>query len=355
MNKKLGEKIIDCDVHHSYADQSELFPYLENVWVQRIRESGLGYPQGVFRSSAGAKRLDAYPETGTAGSDKDFLIEQLMDKHGVDYALLNGGGILGISLMTEREYPMALARAYNRWLIDEWLDYDDRFLGSLQIAMQCPEESAREIRELAGHNKIKMVFLPSVLPLPVSHPFYRPVLKAIEETGLVMAFHPKQPSVTNASPTPAGVPETYLEWHTLAGLPYMCHLVNMVSSGIFEMMPRLKVFFIEGGISWLPSLLWRFDKNYKGLRQEAPWLKKLPSEYILSHCKFCTQPVEEPDKPEYLQQILNMMNGRKTVIFSTDYPHWDFDDPVFAMKNIPAEWRSDILYNNAAGFLNLDS
>ena len=133
----------------------------------------------------------------------------------------------------------------------------------------------------------------------------------------------------------------------------MTHIVNLVTSGTFESLPDLKVFFIEGGISWLPSLLWRFDKNYKGLRQEAPWLTKLPSEYILKHCKFCTQPIEEPSRPEYLAQIYDMIDGKNTIIFSTDYPHWDFDSPGFALKNIPKDWHENILFNNAANFLNI--
>ncbi len=353
MNNQLGEKIIDCDVHHSYKHQSELYPYLEKIWVNRIKESGLGYPQDFFRSSAGAKRLDAFPEQGTAGSDKDFLVKQLLEGYGIDYALLNGGGIIGLSLMTETAYPLALAKAYNKWLVEEWLNYDKRFLGTIHIAIQAPEESANEIRKMAQDDRIKMVLLPSVLPLPISHPYFKPILEAINETGIVLGFHPKQPAISTASATPLGTPNSYLEWHTLAGLAYMSHLVTMITAGIFELYPNLKIFFIEGGVSWVPSLMWRFDKNYKGLRQEAPWLKKLPSEYILSNCKFCTQPIEEPPQKEYLEQIYKMMDGENTIIFSTDYPHWDFDDPLFAMKDIPQNWRSNILFNNAAGFLNI--
>jgi predicted TIM-barrel fold metal-dependent hydrolase len=349
----LNSKIIDCDVHHSYLSQKELYPFLDGIWIDRIKKSGFGYPQDFFRSSAGSKRLDAILGNGVAGSDKDFLIEQLLEKHNISYALLNGGGIIGVSLMAEYEYPMALAKAYNQWLSEEWLKYDERFLGSIHIAIQNPIESAEEIRIMAKNSKVKMVFLPSVLPLPISHPFYRPVLEAINDTGLVLAFHPKQPAVSTPSTTPLGTPSTYLEWHTLAGLSYMTHIVNMVTTGIFDLLPNLKIFFIEGGISWLPSLMWRFDKNYKGLRSQAPWLKKLPSEYILKHCKFCTQPIEEPTKPEYLSQIYEMIDGKNTIIFSTDYPHWDFDSPNTAMQNIPEDWHENILYKNAASFLNL--
>jgi len=298
--------------------------------------------------------MDATPKEGVAGSDKEMVVNQLLNEHGVDYALLNGGGIAGVSLMNEIQYPVALSQAHNQWMVDEWLSYDDRFLGSIHIAVQSPKDSAAEIRKMAQNPRIKCVALPSVLPLPISHEFYSPILKAIEETGLVLLFHPKQPTISTSQMTPIGTLNSYLEWHTLAGLPYMSQIVSMVFSGVFEKYKNLKVFFVEGGISWLPSLLWRMDKNYKGLRTEAPWLKKLPSEYVLSNCKFCTQPIEEPQRPEYLSQIWKMMDGENTIIFSTDYPHWDFDNPSIVMRNVPKEWIPNILYNNAASFLNLN-
>ena len=353
MNNILKEKIIDCDVHHTFKHHSQLFPYLSKIWIDRINKSGFGYPTDYFTSSAGTKRLDATPIIGTAGSDQGMVVSQLLNEFGIDYALLNGAGIAGVSLMNETTYPMEIAKAHNRWMIDEWLSYDSRFIGSIHIAAQSPIESAKEIRKMSLNSKIKGVALPSILPLPISHEFYSPILEAINETGLVLVFHPKQPTISTAQMSPIGTLNTYLEWHTLAGLPYMSQLVSMVFSGVFEKYKNLKVFFIEGGVSWVPSILWRMDKNYKGLRIESPWLKKLPSEYVLEHCKFCTQPIEEPTNSKDLSEIWKMLDGENTIIFSTDYPHWDFDNPVVAMKNVPKEWRPNILYNNAANFLNI--
>lgn len=354
MNTKLNSKITDCDVHHSYKYHSELYPFLEPVWKERLEKYGFGYPQDTFVSSVGAKRRDAYPREGTVGSDVAFLQEQLLEGYGMDYVLLNGGGIIGVSLMPDTAFPTALAQAYNDWLTENWLSKDERFLGAMHVALQDPEKAAVEIRRKGSHPSIVQVFLPAVTSLPIGHKFYRPVLEAIAEMDLVLAFHPKQPAVSAPHVTPVDMPGSYLEWHTLASMPYMAQLTNLVFSGVFEELPKLRVLFLEGGISWLPALLWRMDKNYKGLRKEAPWLKKLPSEYVLSNCRFSTQPIEEPDKRGYLETIYEMINGKDTIVFATDYPHWDFDDPYFAMKDIPQEWRPNILYNNAAKMYNLE-
>ena len=105
---------------------------------------------------------------------------------------------------------------------------------------------------------------------------------------------------------------------------------------------------VEGGIAWLPHLMWRMDKNYKALRAQTPWLKKLPSEYIRNHLYVTTQPIEETEKPEQLQQIFEMIGAPHMILFSSDYPHWDFDDPRTAIPSfIPEAKRAAIYGGNA--------
>ncbi len=105
---------------------------------------------------------------------------------------------------------------------------------------------------------------------------------------------------------------------------------------------------IEGGIAWLPHLMWRMDKNYKALRSPTPWLKKLSSEYIREYVRLTTQLIEEPENPEHILQIFQMMDAKNTVTFSSDYPHWDFDNPKMALPPLRGELKERILWRNAA-------
>jgi len=102
--------------------------------------------------------------------------------------------------------------------------------------------------------------------------------------------------------------------------------------------------------------MWRLDQNYRGLRDEVPWLKKLPSEYILEHFRATTQPMEEPPNLQHLVQILDMIGSDDFLMFATDYPHWNFDAPNQAIPNvITGELRERIMWKNAAVFYGLGS
>jgi predicted TIM-barrel fold metal-dependent hydrolase len=152
--------------------------------------------------------------------------------------------------------------------------------------------------------------------------------------------------------TPLGNPMTYFEWRTLAGLANMTHLVNFIVTGIFEDFPDLKVTLVEGGYSWLLYFKHRLNQLYKSLRAETPWLKRSPEEYLHKHIRFTTQPVEEIEIDE-LEIVFKSFDADKLLVFSSDYPHWDADDPIFARKYIPSKFHDDIFFNNANGFYNL--
>jgi predicted TIM-barrel fold metal-dependent hydrolase len=122
---------------------------------------------------------------------------------------------------------------------------------------------------------------------------------------------------------------------------------------VFEKYPDFKVVLSEGGVTWLPPLLWRLDKNFKALRASTPWLKRLPSEYVRDHCFMTTQPIEEPDNPKHLKMMFEMFDAENMLLFSSDYPHWDFDDPTMILKQFPLEIRRKVFSENARALFKL--
>jgi hypothetical protein len=108
-------------------------------------------------------------------------------------------------------------------------------------------------------------------------------------------------------------------------------VTSLIFEGVFDRFPNLKVVLIEGGFSWAPALGWRMDKHWERMRSEIPHVKRPPSEYLRERFWFTTQPIEEPQKPEHLADIIGWL-GWDRLIFSSDYPHWDFDHPRHAFK-----------------------
>ena len=73
---------------------------------------------------------------------------------------------------------------------------------------------------------------------------------------------------------------------------------------------------------------------YEGFAALENGLKRKPSEYVKDHIWFTTQPLDYPeDKSRADQGPLEWMEGDKILLFSSDYPHWTYDDPQWVAKH----------------------
>ena len=43
-----------------------------------------------------------------------------------------------------------------------------------------------------------------------------------------------------------------------------------------------------------------------------------------------------------------MMQAEKTLMFASDYPHWDFDNPRHVFQEAPEDLRRRIFFENAS-------
>ncbi|MCR8635144.1 MULTISPECIES: amidohydrolase family protein [Paenibacillus] len=342
-----GKKgIIDCDVHVYPKSSDELRSYMQEPWRSRNLPSGRG---GFYENPVHGVRLDAKPPGGGgAGTDPDFLRRQLIEEYGIDHAILLPRAFC--NMIPDPDLATALAAAYNDWLADTWLgkyNNDGVFKGSITIAHQDPVAAAKEIDRWAGHPHFVQVMTDSGARAPFGQRQYYPIYEACERNGFPFAIHPGTDGMgINEQPSP-GYPTHYIEWHTCLSLSFQAHLVSFITEGVFERFPDFKVVLVEGGVSWLPALMWRLDAEYKGLRYEVPWLTKRPSEYLRNHVRMASQPIERPDNDQHLLQVLDMMDARHILMFSSDYPHWDFDSPKRAFPKLPEDLYNRIFSDTA--------
>ena len=86
-------------------------------------------------------------------------------------------------------------------------------------------------------------------------------------------------------------------------------------------------------------------------RDELPWMKRAPEEYLAEHIRISTQPMEESGGAATdVYEALNVLHGDQWLIYASDYPHWDYDDPDFALRGFPSDWKRKIMYENPKAF-----
>lgn len=359
MKNNLGRRIIDADVHPWInGDIKGLLPYLSKSMQDRF-DGRLVLPDHPLRpplEKASSIRQDAIPPSGgTGGSDPEYVSEVLLDRYNIEHAVLSSIQAGKIIVYPNHKEADALARAFNDYFLNEWLTVDSRYKLAMVVAVHDPKKAAEEVRRIGSNKGVVAVYMP-LFNILMGNSYYYPIYEACEELGLPIFIHPTgtEGGFSTSVSLAGGVPSSYIERHTDFPQIAYANIVSMVLEGVFVRFPRLKVLAAEFGYSWVPSVMWRMDQNWRNFRREVPWLEKEPSKYLIDHVRFTSQPVEEPEKNEYLMQIFEMMHADKTLIFSTDYPHWDNDFPETTFTRLPEDLKQKIFYDNAAELFNLN-
>lgn len=337
--------LIDTDVHESFSGVKDLVPYLAEPfrsWIAQGAWRGFSQPF-AYTSPGNGNRADVKNDDGSPSvSDPAAIRRDLLDPYDVTKAVLTGY-FYPTGLKMQFALGSAMASAYNDLVADKWLAFDQRFVGSIQVNARDPEAAAREIDRMAVHPQLVQVMLPIVDDIAYGHPYYRPIFAAAERNDLVVAFHH-----TTFAQGPYGMGLHYIERHTLIPLAIQGQVISLILNGVFDEFQKLRFIVLEGGFSWLPHTLWRMDREYRQGRVEVPWIKKLPSQHAHERLRLATQPSEDITNDQ-LMKVIDLIGTEDILVFATDYPHFDFDDPDAAVpRALPESLREKILYKNAA-------
>ncbi len=333
----MSPPIFDCDIHPYLRSSADLEPWLSREWIDHAREYGAlrqtQYVTGApyHKSQPNAGRRDAYPpEGGVQGSSVSFLRQQLLDAHNIGSGILNP--LIASQGVRNLDHSIALCRAINHWQAEIWVDAEPRLRASIVVPYEDPVAAAAEIRHWAGDKRFAQVLLLSRTSFLPGNRRYWPIYEAAAEVDIPVGIHAFGNSGWPVSS--AGWPSFYMEEMVGHAQTSQSGLVSLVMEGVFERYPTLKLVLVESGFTGAPSLMWRLDKHWKTLKTEVPHLKLSPSEYIRRNVWWTSQPMDEPENRRYLADIFNWL-GWDRIMFSSDYPHWDFDDPSRVI-NFPA-------------------
>lgn len=338
--------LVDTDVHVTPRSIDALLPHLPARWRAYIRESGVRglesdlYPPGSPLTAIPGSR----PADGPPGSDPALLRAQLLDPWRTRVAVIHC--IYGVDGIHNPDWAVAMARAVNDWQLAEWLAPEPRLRGSIVVAAQDPQRAAAEIDRLGERREFVQVLMPVRARAPLgARPFW-PIYEAAQRHGLALAVYAGGASGNPA--TPVGPPSYFLEEYVGIAQAFQAQLVSLVCEGVPARFPQLPIVFVESGFTWLPPLMWRLDKNWKGLRREVPWVDRLPSETIRASLRLTAQPLDGPDDPARLLEVVDRLGSDRILMFATDYPHHQFDDPTGAVPaGLPDAALARLLSGNA--------
>jgi uncharacterized protein len=318
---------------------------------------------GVMSSQVGYQdmggRVTRYPMRGSektdhkSGADRDIQLgHRWMDAMSVDYSCLFPTGMLNIGLHPQKEMEVDLCWAYNRWLTEKIMpESDNRFFSMLCLPFNDPEAALRHVETFGDRKHVGGFMVTTVRShMAVYDNAYMKLYRAMEERGLVLSFH----SGPNWGEPIFKSCNRFMAAHALGFSWYnVLHCTNWVVNGMGERFPKLPVIWIESGLAWVPFLMQRLDHEYMLRPSEAPLLKKKPSDYMRDMF-YSSQPMEIQDYGA-MECTFRMMNAETQLLYSSDYPHWDFDLPstIYDLPFLSEKAKHNILGGTAARLFKL--
>lgn len=348
--------VVDTDVHLSYDS-------LRAEVAKRMEQPHRGYVDPETGH-------DSYPAEGLGGdlggrkemgiedvSDPETIEKTLVDEFHIDHPIIN----TSVGLLTDRIYnterAIAETKAANDVLIENFLDYNDDFYGFITVPGRDPDAAVEEIERFGDNDQVLGVYLTmgSEFQLrPWGDPIYDKMYKALEDNDLVPAFH------ISYYPEPAvALRKAETKFTQTAIGPVWCSMLtitSLIAQGVPEKFPDLDFLILEGDITSIPHMMARLNRRYGEFRAELPLLEQSPEEYIRESFYFSTQPLGEFNNPQHMNQTLDMI-GLDSIVFSSDYPHFDFDHPTALdsfLQRFSQEERDRVLHQNAADLLGMD-
>ena len=335
---------IDCDVHPLAPTPADLQPYMDDYWRDTLDVRGIDFWETIaYPPNAPLTiRADWRAQNPRADASAETLAATLLDRHGFAHAILNC--LFPVASFRDGNMAAAFARAANDWLADRWLARDPRLRGSVLLPIQHVDRAVEEIERRAADPRFVQILLPVMGEQTLGKPVYWPLYAAAEKHGFAVAIHAG--SSYHHPVTGSGWPTHYVEDYAAQAAGFHTQVGSLISEGVFVKYPNLKVVLSESGISWLPAYLWRLSKFWRGIRNEVPWIDREPIAFLRENIRLTLQPFDLPGDATVVAQVMEQLGSDDLILFSTDFPHAQFDGDAMLPQGLSQSQIRKILIDN---------
>jgi len=279
-----------------------------------------------------------------------------MDAEGIDIQVLYGGLVIGATGITDVGLAADMCAAYNSWLLDDVCAEDpDRLKAVAAVPLQDTRRSVDELRRAVDRGAVGVTVPPALSDRNLDDGTLTPFFEAAAGLGTAVAVH-GAPGMH--VPLPAAERFTnYAQVHALSfPTDQMVALTSLAMGGVLDRFPTLRVAFLESGVGWVPFFAARVDEHFEKLRDMLPAMTTPVTELIArGQCYFsfeCEETLLEP----YVEHL-----GAESLVFASDYPHWDGEFPGTAAEAtrraqpLGTETVAAVMGGNALRLYGLDS
>ena len=278
-----------------------------------------------------------------------------MDEEEIAIQVVYPSLFLAYPLTSNTALATALYSSYNRWLGDR-LSGNERIKWAAIANLDDVGAAVQQVREAKSLGASAVMVLGTAGDLTFDHPTLLPFFESLAQTNLPLAVHVgwSCPALNNiySHIYPSGV---------IAFLvPVMMGLVALISGGVLDRFPDLRVAFLEAGCQWVHFVLERMDHRFRRTRnqlstfhsQTAPRHDLPPMEYVRKGNLFFSTEADDVLLPHVIDLV-----GEDNMVFGSDMPHGDREPfvvrKVKERKDIGDSAKLKILERNPARLYGL--
>lgn len=278
-----------------------------------------------------------------------------MDEEEIAIQVVYPSLFLAYPLTSNTALATALYSSYNRWLGDR-LSGNERIKWAAIANLDDVGAAVQQVREAKSLGASAVMVLGTAGDLTFDHPTLLPFFESLAQTHLPLAVHVgwSCPALNNiySHIYPSGV---------IAFLvPVMMGLVALISGGVLDRFPDLRVAFLEAGCQWVHFVLERMDHRFRRTRnqlstfhsQTAPRHDLPPMDYVRKGNLFFSTEADDVLLPHVIDLV-----GADNMVFGSDMPHGDREPfvvrKVKERKDISDSAKLKILESNPARLYGL--